>query len=575
MDLVSSCPLRVASIVWQPRAGAYALTIVVKATFRLAPGVAALAEAQEDPAGDELVPAKPRADVWLLGSAYAPAGQPARAVVARLHVGAIDKRIEVWCDRIFWQDGRLLEGQPFSRMELRPERAAAGPDNPVGMRFDGPPDAHGAIRIPHLQPPGIVVRQRGDSFGSISFAPVPASSPARLQKLGRHAAGWSPEAWRSQPLPADLDLAYFNAAPRDQQLDAIDPDQRLELEALHPDHPRLETSLPGIQPRALMTSGGRAGEGVSLSADTLGIDTDRSLVFVVWRGRIPLNHPAEPGRIVVSIEDAGYGGSTLDLEPGAASPGAPVPFAEAAPAGEIETMYGGHAGGAALPFGPARSPWLDFRNRPPEVRRAPEQVDTGTLYGVKGKAHDVLPMTWNAAQPAATAVVTEVAPQPEPIAAPSSEPAPEPAPAAEAPPPREITIERCAAIRASLDRRPADAAAILRENEISPAAWEREEHRWESAIDAEIDAGQSDLLDRFDAAYVARIEEERGPLGAEDYARLVIAAERGTTEAALEALALPEAAEMRIERVWMAKLMADGELAAAVRRAKAARREDR
>ncbi len=199
MDIVSTCPLRVASIVWRPRAGAWALTIVCKATFRLAPGVCTLAEPQEEPAesddhwdddptrslhaAGDLVPFKPRADVLLVGHAFAPGGQPARVLRAHLAVGAVDKSVEVWCDRIFWHDGQLLEGQPFARMQLRYERAAFGPANPVGVRFDAAPDVHGGVRLPNLQPSGLRVARRGDTFGPIGFGAIAPGWPARAEKL--------------------------------------------------------------------------------------------------------------------------------------------------------------------------------------------------------------------------------------------------------------------------------------------------------------------------------------------------------------------------------------------------------
>ena len=62
------------------------------------------------------------------------------------------------------------------------------------------------------------------------------------------------------------------------------------------------------------------------------------------------------------------------------------------------------------------------------------------------------------------------------------------------------------------------------------------------------------LLDRFDAAYVAELEKERGAIEARDYAKLKIAAERGTVDEVLSELRLPRGAVMRIERVWMVRL---------------------
>ena len=48
MDVVSLSPLRVGSLLWQPRAGAWRFTVIAKATMRIVPGESCLAETQED-----------------------------------------------------------------------------------------------------------------------------------------------------------------------------------------------------------------------------------------------------------------------------------------------------------------------------------------------------------------------------------------------------------------------------------------------------------------------------------------------------------------------------------------------
>ncbi len=178
MDVVSYCPLRVASIPWQPRAGAWALTVVCKATYNLLPVTSKLADAQDEPlAADahwsddearslhfasDLVPFKRRADVVLVGHAYAPRQEPVSSLVARLIVGDVDKSIEVVSDRAFAQDGSLREGSRFIKMPLVYERAAGGPDtmNPVGVRGDAGPNRYGLIPLPNLLPPGTHVASR-------------------------------------------------------------------------------------------------------------------------------------------------------------------------------------------------------------------------------------------------------------------------------------------------------------------------------------------------------------------------------------------------------------------------------
>ena len=72
--------------------------------------------------------------------------------------------------------------------------------------------------------------------------------------------------------------------------------------------------------------------------------------------------------------------------------------------------------------------------------------------------------------------------------------------------------------------------------------------------------GKTEKLKAYDAAFVAQLEEERGLLAVEEYARIVISSERGTTATTLAELGLPEAAVLRIQRVWMNKMGKDPEL---------------
>jgi len=320
MHVLSACPLRVASLVWQPRQGASALTVVCKATYLLAPGTTSLASLQEEPypldaywnddpraslrhAGD-LAPFKRRADVLLFGHAYAPGGQSVTALTARLVVGEIDKSIAVYGDHVFTPDGRIGARSTFTKMPLRWERAAGGRDtaNPVGI----PPDAS---LVPNLQAPETRLESRKDRVGPVGFGPVAPAWPGRLAHLRGRAANWDPARWHERPLPDDLDAGYFNAAPPDQQTADIPPDVRLVLTNLHPEHARLVTSLQPIVPRAIYSSGNGPAQEIRLRCDTLCIDTDRVIVSLTWRGILPLDHPAQLGQIMVTAEGASIAAS--------------------------------------------------------------------------------------------------------------------------------------------------------------------------------------------------------------------------------------------------------------------------
>ncbi len=324
MEVRSLCPLVAWGFVWHWNGTTYAQTVVVKATFRLAPDTCPLADTQDPVAeadvyadGDarrslivpsDKVPHKPHADVTLVGHAYAPKKLPVRSLLVRLTAGSLNKSIEVWCDRRFrQQDGQLREGPAFSKMPLAWERAAGGPEtnNPVGLRFDAEPDAYGLVTFPNLQPPGTHVSQRSDTFATVCFAPVSATWPSRTTRIERVAGKFSPSDWNTRPIPEGFDYAYFQSAPPDQQLTEIRPNERLILENLHPDHPRLVTSLPNVQPRVIAERESGEREVVKLVADTLRIDTDRGVCVVVWRGTLWLRSASEAGRILVMADGVG------------------------------------------------------------------------------------------------------------------------------------------------------------------------------------------------------------------------------------------------------------------------------
>jgi hypothetical protein len=463
MDVVSPGPLPVSSIVWQPRAGHWTLTVVCKATFELRPVESPLAS-QQDPINEDdnhwnddpsrslyspsdLVPLKQRADILLVGSAFAPAKQPVRSLFARLVVGEVDKSIEVWCDRVFTQDGQLHEGQRFLKMTLRYERAAGGGDseNPVGLRADGPPDVYGAVAIPNLVPPGLMVAQRGDHPPPIGYGPIAASWPRRRERLGRHAGSWPRSPWNEQPVPEDIDRSFFNVAPRDQQTDLIRPDERIVLENLHAEHARLVTALPGIRPRAAVERTGAPSAELPMTADTLWIDTDRGVCTLTWRGQVRLTDRNEAGRVMIVTERKGAPlAPTVDESDVAQTI---VPFLTSKPSMPFVPAHPGES-----PMARSRAAAQTMRLDAP-VPGEPEEISvdddmisaidanaagSATLFlmhGAKGAGAAPLPFSAPAASPAPPPVPAapvpppmNVAPPPPPIWDPPPRPVPPPAP---------------------------------------------------------------------------------------------------------------------------------------------------
>ena len=297
VSALAGSPITCGSVVYRHR-GQLRVTAVVKARFRLVhDGPATVASPEEiraeeehhggDPAGSlrsasDLVPHRPRADVVFVGHAHAGAGA-APASSARLAVfrerALIDKTIHVYGD---WSDaaGGGAPGaapRPFERMPLVYERAYASPGdrssvaNPVGTPR------------PNLVDPR-------DPRRPIGFGPIARAWPIRARLLG--------EADRralDAPLPElsdAFDWRYFQAAPPDQQVDALQGDEWIVLDGLHPSRARIQTRLPSAAPVARVHRrtgpGADGGQPLALVLDTLAIDGDQQACDLVWRGSVPV-----------------------------------------------------------------------------------------------------------------------------------------------------------------------------------------------------------------------------------------------------------------------------------------------
>jgi hypothetical protein len=233
----------------------------------------------------------------------------------------------------------------------------------VGLRADAR-DPHGWRQLPNLQRPGAVVSGIDAVIEPVGFGPVAPTWAGRRQRLGRHASSWSDQDWYLRPLPQDLDPAYFNAAPRDQQTAGLRDNERILLEHLHPEHPQLVTSLPGHHPRAFVERPGRAPQGVPMGAELLWIHTGGAICTVTWRGQVQLESAPEEGTVWVALELPGQTLSWDDVQrlrreapPGSIGPGSRA-GGSIQPAGAEKTML--FLKTMAGPMEPSSQPALPF-----------------------------------------------------------------------------------------------------------------------------------------------------------------------------------------------------------------------
>ncbi|WP_437764910.1 DUF2169 domain-containing protein [Sorangium sp. So ce281] len=609
MDVHSCCPLRAAALRWQPRPGSHALTVICKAAFELRPGESPLADAQEEPlhadahwqndprrslraAGDR-VPFKRRADVLVLGHAFAPAAAPVTSLAARIAVGSIDKSIEMHADRAWTADGRILVAEPFARAPLTWERASWGANNPAGIAPSGPPDERGLRPIPNIVPRGFVLRSPADPIPAVGLGPIAPTWYPRAALLGRYASTWDHRAWNARPLSEDFDGAFFNAAPLDQQLAELRGDETIVLENLHPTYAQLTTKLSTINPLVTVRRASGDVQDVRLRVDTLCIDTDRAIATLVWRGMVLLGHAGETGAVMVTME-----GPALAAE----AEGTVMLV------GPTTTRTADAAARSALPFVQAAGPIPTIHEmaRQPATSRRDDDEGTGTLWHQVKSAAPALPFQSTAAPAPPAAVAMEPtaldqplttwsshevagdrfteAPRRADVAPPAmigplakadtarapveastvrSEQAastPEPTPIEAEEPPVDLTLEETATIAAELAEGKTERAEILDAHGVGERAWRANERRWNEALAEEQGRGKSALRGAYDAAYAARVEKFRGPVTLEEYARILVGIERGRANGVLDALKIQRPALMPIVRVWAKRVAKDVKL---------------
>lgn len=258
------------------------VSIVVKATFSIPPeqgGDVLLAEEQLPIAtadtfhdGDSMgsirtesddVAYKPRADIVLAGTAYAPQGRPATSVDVALQVGTVRKVLRVFGDRQWLFPSRLVmvpvisDPEPFTEMPLVYERAFGGFDrtagafcarNHVGRGFIGEKDKDSVneVFLPNLEDPADLIASWDDEPNPAGFGCISRNWEPRASLAGTEEGMAEPHPLFG--MPADFQPAFHNGAHPDLQVPGyLRGDEDIELMNLTPDGYR-SFQLPGMRP---------------------------------------------------------------------------------------------------------------------------------------------------------------------------------------------------------------------------------------------------------------------------------------------------------------------------------------
>ena len=316
------------------------VTVIIKGTFTIVPDqVAPLAEDQLPIAvSDEyrtladtpllylesdLVPFKPRADVALLGTAYAPRRQPVSTLLPRLRVGPLQKAVAVIGDRYWnasgWSAPIITQPVPFVSMALTHDRAYGGvdtgsgtphADNPVGLGFALDKTHLHQKRLPNLEDPKRLIKTWQDQPRPTGFGFVEKNARDRLQYVG--ALDAVSNGADAQLPPPNFRGDFYNGAQRDLQVPGyLRGDEEVELQHLTPGG-YVRFRLPGIQPHVTVhpRGGGEEeagtpsrlevqGKPVKTVLDTLVFLPDEGVFYQVWRGSFSASDLEEDASFVI------------------------------------------------------------------------------------------------------------------------------------------------------------------------------------------------------------------------------------------------------------------------------------
>lgn len=265
--------------------------------FTGAPGLSAVT------AECDWAPHKPRCDILINGSAYAPGGKPTQRVQVGIKLGAWQKVFTVVGDRN-WRGGpvpRAGAPEPFEVMPISYDRAFGGVDNfhpdpgqhrtylpnPVGRGYHRllEPYLVDNTPMPNTEESNAPVTTPNGDYRPMSFGAIGRNFLARYPLAGTYDQNWVDNVFPF--LPADFNPAYFQAAPEDQQVEKIVGGEPVILLNLTPDGRRdLHLPVADVPVIFFLRNGSR--EEMKGAIDTVIIEPEANRLAIVWRASLPL-----------------------------------------------------------------------------------------------------------------------------------------------------------------------------------------------------------------------------------------------------------------------------------------------
>ena len=323
MELINATGMQAGYTMGLEPSGRELLVVVVKGTFKIPkdPGKEPTLAKEQVPLVEadvftgepgfsaplyesDYAPRKPRCDILLNGSAYAPGGKPAERVPVSLRVGSWQKSFVVVGNRV-WNRGVLLvtptEPEPFTVMPISYNNAFGGvdrsqedaakhrwyPSNHAGVGYHEYLDAEfiDGKPLPNTEEVGRKVTDPRGKYQPMAFGPIGRAWQPRPKWAGTYDQKWLADV--SPFLPADFKEDYYQAAAGDQQIPFPKGGEEVVLTNLTPTG-QTTFRIPNLAMPVLFQRKGSEEHATRGVIDALVIEPDSNRLLVFWRCSLPL-----------------------------------------------------------------------------------------------------------------------------------------------------------------------------------------------------------------------------------------------------------------------------------------------
>lgn len=250
---------------------------------------------------NNIAPFKPKTDIHINATAYAPGGKPKDKWLVSVMLGKLYKELLITGPRC-WERSITLKKHldapdPIQSLPIQYEYAFGGAvkddedsvqiyeANPIGLGFEQKFRKHrnaAANMAPQIIRLEDYDMESGKDYPPQGLAPIPPNWSPRLDKAGTYDLVWEKTRWPD--LPEDFNFDFYNSAHPDLIYPGyVNGDEEIELRNLTPEG-YLKTTLPNYTLAILVRYEDGELRPIPMVLDTVYLDVNTLQAKLTWRG---------------------------------------------------------------------------------------------------------------------------------------------------------------------------------------------------------------------------------------------------------------------------------------------------